>query len=87
MSLVLEGAVPEVDIKTSNFYPGANKVLIGIYEIPMNDFTAAVEYVLTNTRLEENDPRIRLVERVKSIQVVLDDNGGKLEVDPRLNDR
>lgn len=45
-------------------------VLLGDYEIPMEDFCELALYVLTNTDLDPNDPRLQLVNRVKSLRVI-----------------
>jgi hypothetical protein len=38
---------------------------VNVY-LSFDDFAALVEYVLTNTDLDENDPRLALVERIKN---------------------
>ena len=45
-------------------------VRIGDYEISMKDFRYMVEYVMTNTDLEKNDPRIDLKESITSMNLV-----------------
>jgi len=45
-----------------------NIVFLGDYEISMEDFLFAVEYVLTNADLEPDDPRIDFVKRVQLMQ-------------------
>jgi hypothetical protein len=56
-------------------------VMLGDYEIPMSDFCFAIEYVLTNTDLDTDDPRIPLVAKIKSMATVPGYNtaGGKLD--------
>lgn len=45
-------------------------VQLGDYSIPIDDFCALVEYVLTNTDLDQDDPRLDLVEKIKHLKVV-----------------
>jgi hypothetical protein len=45
-------------------------IMIGDCEIPMSDFCFLVEYVLTNTDLDDGDPRIGMVERIRRAKVV-----------------
>jgi hypothetical protein len=47
-----------------------NTVFLGDYEISLEDFLAAAEYVLTNTDLEPSDPRILFVKYVRSMKEV-----------------
>jgi hypothetical protein len=80
MSLILSDASPTgLTIKTCGVKfevgEGANKrreqvVMLGDCEIPMSEFCTAVEYVLSNTDLDLNDPRIGMVERIKKATVV-----------------
>ncbi|MDD5341166.1 MAG: hypothetical protein PHC97_01880 [Patescibacteria group bacterium] len=42
----------------------------------MNDFVAAAMYVLTNTDLEENDPRLEFVKAVQRLKPVKGFNRG-----------
>jgi hypothetical protein len=64
MSLVLAHSEPSgTEIKTLD----AQTVYLGPLEISMSDFACAVIYVLTNTNLEENDPRVELVRAVKRL--------------------
>lgn len=78
MSLTLDSSTPEkLMVKTCGikFEVGEDKhreqvVMIGDYEIPMSDFCTAVHYVITNTDLDTNDPRIGLVASVASAKIV-----------------
>jgi hypothetical protein len=45
-------------------------IRIGEYKIPLEDFLAAAEYVLTNTDLEPDDPRLQFVQLVQSMKQV-----------------
>jgi len=49
---------------------GIDTVFLGDYEISLKDFLFAAHYVLTNTNLEEGDPRLQFVESVRTMQVV-----------------
>ena len=52
-----------------------NTVFLGEYKISMEDFLFAAEYVLTNTNLGPNDPRIQFVTSVMSMIKVEGYNG------------
>jgi hypothetical protein len=86
MSLRLDRSLPHgLKIKTSGFDgPIDDTVYLGRYQIPMSDFLVAVAYVLTNTDLQANDPRIRFVESLKALQEVDGYNPGqkRLEFSP-----
>lgn len=45
-------------------------VQLGDYSIPMDEFCILVEYVLTNTDLDPDDPRLELVNKIKHIRIV-----------------
>ena len=49
---------------------GFGKILIGDYQLTMEDFAAMVRYVIRNTDLQEDDPRIELVEQIKKLRIV-----------------
>ncbi|MDB4992039.1 MAG: hypothetical protein JWL75_284 [Parcubacteria group bacterium] len=51
-------------------------VRIGEYSVSAADFCAMVEYVLTNTDLEDEDPRTVLVERIRGATRVSGHNNG-----------
>ena len=72
MSLSLDlGTKPDgLEIKTYGFDGMRNVVHIGSYEISIIDFLYAAHYVLTNTALEPNDPRLQFVKCVKSMEEV-----------------
>jgi hypothetical protein len=48
----------------------AKRVIIGDYELSIEDFGAMVKYVLTNTDLVENDYRLELLRILQQMQVV-----------------
>lgn len=79
MSLILNmGTKPYgLRVKTFGFGSRLNTVYLGDYEISLEDFLVAAEYVLTNTDLEPNDPRLQFVERVKSMEEVDGYNPGR----------
>ncbi len=72
MTLILGrlGTKPhDLEIKTGGF-GGLPDVQIGDYEISMKDFLLVVHYVLTNTNLEPDDPRLQFVKCVQSMQKI-----------------
>ena len=71
MTLLLGNSQPSnIPVKTHGVGILKEVIFFGEYEIPMDDFLSAVEYVLTNTDLIANDQRLQFVERVKLIQIV-----------------
>ncbi len=71
MSLVLVETKPTgLEVKTFGHGPMGNTVYLGGYEISLKDFLAAVEYVLTNTDLKPNDPRLQFIKCVQSMKEV-----------------
>ena len=69
MSLCLNRGTKPEGLEIKMFPMGGQVVLLGDYEITMEDFLIAVHYVLTNTNLTEGDPRLQFVECVRSMQV------------------
>jgi len=71
VSLVLnQGTRPVgLEIKTFGFGSDADVVVLGDYEISFADFLSAAKYVLTNTDLMPNDPRIRFVMEVQLMTI------------------
>jgi hypothetical protein len=67
MSYELSNSQPKVTLR-SHFL--INAIYFGEYTIPMKDFVLAVEYVLTNSDLYENDPRLELIETIKKSSIV-----------------
>ena len=68
MSLILGRGNKSLRVKT--FGSGDGSVLLGGYEISMKDFLIATEYVLTNTDLGRNDPRLKFTKMVKRLKEV-----------------
>ena len=79
MSLSLDqGTKPAgLEIRTCDFGSLRNTVYLGNYEISLRDFLVAVAYVLTNTDLEPNDPRLQFVRYVQSMGEVDGYNHGQ----------
>jgi hypothetical protein len=76
MFLVLAQGTKPLGLEVKTGMPGTlPDVRLGDYEISMSDFCEAVLYVLTNTNLEPNDPRLYLVEKIKSMKEVESYNG------------
>lgn len=57
-----------LEVKTFGFGSMGNTVHLGDYEISIEDFLVAAEYVLTDTDLEPNDPRLQFVKCVQSMK-------------------
>lgn len=77
--MLARGTKPRnLELKTSSRPSEHNIVHLGDYEISMEDFAEMVEYVLTNTDLLPNDPRITLVGRLKRLLVDKEHGSGKL---------
>lgn len=76
MSLRLDmGTLPEgLSVKTFGF---GNTVYLGEYEISLLDFLEVARYVLANTDLEPDDPRLKFVEDVRKMVEVKGYNEGK----------
>jgi hypothetical protein len=79
MSLSLDlGTKPAgLEVKTFGFGPMGNTVYLGDYEISLEDFLIAAEYVLTNTDLELNDSRLQFVKCIQSMKEVEGYNPGR----------
>jgi hypothetical protein len=77
MSLELSYSDPKITAKTNFFETAVNLYNSNIdVTIPMKDFCYLVEYVLENTDLFENDPRLKLVEKIKNFKVIPGYNHG-----------
>lgn len=76
MSLSLDrGTKPAgLEVKTRGL---GSIVDLGEYEISMEDFFIAAAYVLTNTDLEPDDPRLQFVKCVRSMKEVDGFNSGR----------
>lgn len=73
MSLLLRGknTTPGLEAKTLGMgILQADVVFLGEYEIGIKDFLALTEYVLTNSNLYLEDPRLDFVEKMKSVKKV-----------------
>ena len=70
LSLGLGTKPAGLEVKTFGFGSMGNTVHLGDYEISLEDFLVTVEYVLTNTDLEPNDPRRQFVKCVQSMKEV-----------------
>ena len=82
MSLILNtDTKPDLCAKTSGF--GKDKLTLGEYSIGQQDFCELVMYVLTNTSLQDDDPRLKLIERIKGLEVV----SGFNSYDKRLEEK
>lgn len=72
MSLILNDpkSRDHVDVKTfpECMFPG---VRFGEYRVSLSDFLEAAMYVLTNTDLVKDDPRLEFVENVRRLEQVL----------------
>ncbi len=87
MSLSLDlGTKPEgLEVKTFGQTIGPDPlqmVYIGDYKISMKDFLCAAEYVLTNTDLEPDDPRLQFLKCVRSMKIVKGYNSGGKRLKP-----
>ena len=58
-----------LEIKTFGLM-GDNTVYLGDYEISLVDFLCAAEYVLTNSDLQQNDPRRQFVRCIQSMREI-----------------
>lgn len=53
-----------------------NEILVGDLYINIEDFCCLVDYFFTNTDLEENDPRLALIEKIKRYIIIEGFNPG-----------
>jgi len=87
MSLLLErNTRPHgLVVKTYGMGPATlglgNTVNIGDYEISLEDFLIAAHYVLTNTDLEEDDPRRKFMDAIRTMREVDGHNPGRKRLD------
>ena len=67
-------------VKTGFLDPGVT-IRLGVdsFTLSMNDFCEAALYVLTNTDLEPDDPRIDLVNAVKKLEGAAGYNGARTQ--------
>jgi hypothetical protein len=78
MTLVLSNSEPKgLEAKAWDVIDGEHRVYLGDYEIPIEDFLILTKYVLINTDLHPNDPRLEFLEEIKKLEVVKGFNPGK----------
>ncbi|MDP2629674.1 MAG: hypothetical protein Q8P45_03180 [Candidatus Harrisonbacteria bacterium] len=71
MSLILDMGTQPAGLAIKTFGIGGSMgktVYLGDYQISLEDFLGAAKYVLTNTDLEPNDPRLQFVKCVQAIE-------------------
>lgn len=68
MTLELSNGTVPSGLRVKTYGPGVDGgvVHLGTYELSLTDFLEVARYVLTNTDLEEFDPRREFVEEVKA---------------------
>lgn len=66
MSLCLNRGTKPAGLEIKTWWP--KTVHLGDYEISIEDFLIAAKYVLTNTDLEPDDPRLQFVKCVQSMR-------------------
>lgn len=83
--MTLSRTKPIIDCKTSSKGNGKgfieNEIRIGEHYVNVEDFCEVVMYFLTNTDLEDQDPRLALVSRVKGLGFTQGWNDGNLRFD------
>ena len=67
MSLTLDCGTNPPGLRTKTFN---DFVQIGEYNLSLHDFLILAEYVLTNTDLAENDPRLPFIAKVSEFSIV-----------------
>lgn len=71
MSLQLNGGtIPKGLEAKVREYRTTTVVFIGDYSLSLTDFLALTDYVLTNTNLVKDDPRLTFVERIGRLKQV-----------------
>lgn len=79
MSLILTRSKPKgLEVKTHGFSSFRNKLLLRggkqegetDCEIPFAEFLDVVEYVLTNTDIYPNDPRLKFLKRISRLKPI-----------------
>ena len=70
MSLLLANGTRPKGLNLKTWGLGSNDVYLGDYVISLKDFLCAAEYVLTNTDIKKNDPRLKFVEIVKKMRKI-----------------
>lgn len=73
MSLILANS-EGIDCKTFSGLAGRgfleNEIRIGNNYINVKDFNELVVYYLTNTDLEQDDDRLKLIDRIKGLKII-----------------
>ena len=59
-----------LNVKTWGLDNSKDIVCLGKYDIEINDFFHMVYYVLTNTDLYRDDPRLKFIARIKKMKKV-----------------
>lgn len=84
MSLVLDRDTKPEGLSVS-FPPWIGApILLGDYEISLEDFLILAEYVLTNTDLSPDDPRLQFVKCIKSMKEVDGYNPGRRHLESSI---
>ena len=85
MSLRLDnGTTPALEVCFHSFGGENSKtVRLGEYEISIEDFLLMAAYVLSNTDLEPNDPRLQFVVHVKEMEIIKGYNEGRERLSSR----
>ena len=79
MSLVMEGVKPKpIEASTFTIFDGEIDLRIGGHQIPLEDFRFLVMYVMCNSNISPNDPRLELLEDLRSLIVIEDEYGKRL---------
>lgn len=76
MTLLLEQGTKPNGLGVKTIWPFIKEVMLGDYEISMEDFNAMVMYVMTNSDLTEDDPRYKLLMDIKKLRVIEGHNPG-----------
>lgn len=85
MSITIKGGKRKrVYVKTGVLLNGENFLIFGDYEIPLEEFLYAAEYVLTNTDLKRGDPRLKFRRCVRSMVKTDGFNKGGKRLMPRI---
>ena len=70
MSLRLNRGTNPDGLTAKTMGVGDEVVFLGDYQISMEDFLILAHYVLTNSNLTKDDPRLQFVESVRNMEVV-----------------
>ncbi len=80
MSLVMEGVEPKlIEANTFTISDGEIDLRIGGHRVPLEDFRCLVMYVMCNSNISRsNDPRLELLEDLRSLTMIEDKYGKRL---------